>query len=163
MRYFQVLALTLLTAITLELGLIAVKLPTPTVHAAPIQAPGTAIEDPHDTLKRQIAEFQRELQRDIAGDRQRLVAIEQQVARVSQSVEKATQNVAMVTANQEKLGSRVNDDSKRLLMTCFMVAQHLVSQAGPAAATYPKNRMDLCRAGFWKAESFNNFEIPWGP
>ncbi len=31
MRYFQVLALTLLTAIALELGLIIVKLPTPTV------------------------------------------------------------------------------------------------------------------------------------
>ena len=160
MGRFQVLLVVLLTGIALELGLIAVKLPTSAAHAAPIQAPGTAIEDPHDTLKRQIAEVQREL----AGDRQRLVAIEQQIARVSQSVDKVTQNVAMVTANHEKLVSRVNDDSRRLLVTCFMGAWMFIKTV-PGVGTQGAN--GYCTAQGWKRQSGPalgmDFDTPFGP
>lgn len=55
MRHFQVLALTVLTVIAVELGLIVIKLPTPTAQAqqnmAPIPGELTA---EHQTLKKQL-------------------------------------------------------------------------------------------------------------
>ncbi len=55
MRHFQVLALTVLTVIAVELGLIVIKLPTPTVQAevsAPSALPPLTPE--HLALKKQL-------------------------------------------------------------------------------------------------------------
>jgi hypothetical protein len=123
MKHFQVLLLTLLTAITFELGSIVAKLPTPEAHAAPPAVYGPALEDPHDTLKRQIG------------------AVQAQIA---------------------KLDSRVNDDSKRLLITCTFAKQALDS----ASKAYPTDFSDAirrCTARGWNASLLNNFDIPFGP
>ncbi len=151
MRYFQALLLVLLTAITLELGLVITKLPTPTVQA---QAPSTNLpEDPHETLKRQVA--------DVA---KRLGAIESQLTVIRQ----AMPNMARPSS------SGVSDDSKRLLMTCYMVAQMFWSGPGrlqdiagqlssPQASQPPRDKMDQCTSRFWKSAAFSNFDIPFGP
>ena len=153
MRRFQVLMLALLIAITIELGLIVVKLPTPAVHAGAYQQPAPALEDPHETLKRQITEVQREL----AGDRQRLTAIEQQIARVSQ-------NVQNVTQTEEKVLSRVNDDSKRLLVTCFMEASIFIKTVSGAGTT---GAQSYCKSVGWTRQSgpslAMDFDTPFGP
>ncbi len=91
MRHFQVLMVALLTAITFELGLMIVKLPTPAVQAqVPRNIPTpTTMEDPHEILKRQIVEVQRglaDVQRGLGSEGQRLTAIEQQLTAVGQQL-----------------------------------------------------------------------------
>ena len=154
MKHFQVLIVALLTAITFELGWMAIKLPTPEAHAqVPSRIPTPpAIEDPHEALKRQITEVQREL----AGDRQRLAAIEQQVARVQQ--------------NEERVLSRVNDDSKRLLTTCVIawIVPNLVgvpSSRAPSEEAYVTGAKKRCTAQGWNATAttiLNNFDVSFG-
>jgi len=76
MRTFQVLLLALLTAIMFELGLVVIKLPTPAVRAA---APSTYIpEDPHEALKRQLADVTRRvgnIEQRLTTDSRRLLAV----------------------------------------------------------------------------------------
>jgi hypothetical protein len=148
MTQFQVLALALLTAITFELGLIAVKLPTPAAHAAFPQQPAPSLEDPHETLKRQINELQREL------------------GRVSQSVEKVSQNVQMVTAAQERIVYRVNDESKRLLVTCFMMSVHFAQGLSNVFKTDNGSSLERCTARSpWGGSGtfMGNYDVPFGP
>ena len=79
MRQFQMLVVVLLTAITVELALVVIKLPTPPLQAAP-SPPNSATftpEDPHDTLKRQLADVQKQIARldaRLHDDSRRLLA-----------------------------------------------------------------------------------------
>ncbi len=140
MRHFHALLLALLAVIATELGLVAMKLPTPAVQAQtpPRNIPTPApLQDPHDAIKGQLTEVQREL----AGDRQRLIAMER----------------------------RVNDDSKRLYATCLWVAElnwYLLPQ--PAWKGHkPDDSRELCWARWYinAGHFFANarFDIPFGP
>jgi hypothetical protein len=133
------LVIILLAAITFELGLIIIKLPTPTAQAQvsaatyPTQIPN--LEDPHETLKRQVA------------------AVQQQLTRVTQ--------------NEDKLLYRAGDDSKRLLMTCVQLtrAYKAVHGGTPGHPGLSGGFADLepCIARGWTASYWNNFDIPFGP
>ncbi len=75
MRHFQVLIVVLAAGITVELGLVAMKLPTPTAQAqTQIPAP-PAMQDPHEVLRAQLAALDK-----------RLTAMEQQTADTTQTL-----------------------------------------------------------------------------
>ncbi|HLJ58775.1 MAG TPA: hypothetical protein VKZ50_03495 [bacterium] len=140
MKQFQVLTIVLLTAITFELGTILVNLPTPDAHAAPL-APAPAAQGPAYALDKDLT--------DIST---RLGNIESKLTALQQA-----QTVLQQT--QVNMFSKENDDSKRLLMTCFMIAQMYLN--GPVGQG--KNPLDSCTAHGWSASSFGNFSIPFGP
>ena len=153
MRHFQALLLAVLAVISVELGILISKLPTPAAQATQYAPPGNypTVQNPQPVNPSSLVD---------------------QFATLNGKEDKIIQNQsaiysAIVRASQtgNNVLSRVNDDSKRLLMTCYMSAQVFGSQAlaGPSAAGAPRNRLDLCRSGWWKAEAFNNFNIPWGP
>jgi hypothetical protein len=138
MRNFQVLLIGLLTVIACELGMVAVRLPASPAQAqtAPRYAPAPALQDPHDVIKTQLAQVQRAL----AEDRQRLIAMEQ----------------------------RMNDDSKRLYATCMWVSESTIYHIGKEmGAKAPRVPEDLCRARYYIDSGHffanANFNIPFGP
>lgn len=141
MRYFHVVLIGLLALIAVELGVVAIKLPTPAAQAQtqpPRYAPAPALQDPHDVIKAQLTQVQREL----AGNNQRLATIERQLASMGQ--------------NEDKLLFYESNDYKRLFVTCWMISQSRAGNTTPAAGP--------CTYGFWtRPAQFNNFEVPFGP
>lgn len=112
--------------IALELGLIAVKLPAPAVHAAPIQAPGTALEDPHETLKRQIAELQR--------DNASLKAQNEKILQLVDNIWGEVKSVRVLMAtgvDMKSVRTYLEGDTKRLAWVCYMMNEHYFKPGAP--------------------------------
>ena len=144
MKHFQVLLLLVLAVIAVELGLLIDRLPTQVAQgataAAPPPAPMPAPPPAPMPVPLQGPEFNAHLLQEIGAIRS---------------------GQATILRYDQAIWKYENDDHKRLLMTCFMVGQNFLT--GPAAAQGPKNRLDFCRAGWWNPQSFNNFDIPFGP
>ena len=138
MRHFQALLLVLLTAITIELGLLVVKSPTSAVQAQTRIPTPPAMQDPHDLIRVQLDRIQSEL-----------VTVERELAATRQQMAGVTQ--------------KVNDDSKRLLVTCHEVAQ-MAHRYGNLPPTRPQVAAGPCTGSYWEQNPpfYGTFNIPFG-
>ena len=129
----------LLAAIAFELGVIIIKRPTPTAQAQvsaatyPTQIPN--LENPHETLKRQVA------------------AVQQQLARVTKNEDKLLYRVS----DDSK---RLLMTCVQLTRTYKAV---LGGTPGHPGLSGGFTDLEPCTARGWTASSWNNFDIPFGP
>ena len=84
MRQFQFLIVMLLAAITVELGLLVIKFPTPTAQAGPstTTAPSTGLQDPHDLINARLDRLDKglaDVTRELATNRQQTTALAQKM------------------------------------------------------------------------------------
>ena len=114
MRLFQMLIAVLLTAITIELGLLVVKSPMPTIQAQTQTPTPPAMQDPHDVLKAQIAALDR-----------RLSAMEQQNTDIAQTMRGAAAVMGgtcrMVSQIWTKVGLGANPFPRSYTDPCVVI------------------------------------------